>query len=147
MFSLSLAAMAATCGESAGDQHYLPVPHCPDLGTSEASATPACQAKHSSILLGVMRVRPQRHRLLLCSEPEAQASLSRRAAFLQCSQRLFQFAPDLSSRGLQTVPPAMTEAVPGKNHVCCAWDPGDHEVSRLLLCRQRHSELDRFAQS
>lgn len=42
-------------------------------------------------------------------------------------------------------PPAMTRAVPGNNHVSCAWDAGDREVIRLLLCRKRHSELDRIS--
>lgn len=144
MFSLSITTVVVTCGESSGDHHYIPVSHCPALGTSEATATPTCQAKDPPSSL-VIRVTPG-PALLRTRSPDLLVSprcFSPVLAPSACSSSPLIFHP----RGLQAVPPATSEAVPGNNHMCCAWDPGDREVIRLLLCRKRHAELDRFAQS
>lgn len=56
-------------------------------------------------------------------------------ACLQCSQCLFQLTPTFHpSKGIQTVPPASTVAVPGIR-------------KPNLLCRKRLSEMARFTQS
>ena len=125
-FCSSLTTTAVPCGESAGDQHHHPVPHCPALGTSEASAAPASR-QGTPPSCSVIGARPQPHQLRLCSEQEAQASPSRHAAFLQRSQRPSQLAPARSHRRLQPVPPATTEACWGAA-TCAA--PATPETTR-----------------